>query len=332
MITQNNHCEVIQNKNMNLFWIGLSVLIVLFTLLPDIHAETITQNFEGGMDIEIIYPDEIVVGRQGTISILVQNNGWEDKQDISFIFSSQDITLTKELSDTIKIDKLTQGGSYGVNVKFFIPSDIHPGVHFLNLKYSQVLVSNNEIPRPAIFHDIAIPITVKENANVIINTKTPESIFTNAEFPIEIEVKSEDITISNVSIKIIPPKNIEFRGETVHNFSKIEKNIPVEITSQIISPTEEINSEYKLPFEIIVEYTDDVGADNVESQTVSVILRPRTFMELTTEGGIWIGNFFIAPYISLGTIIGIPAGAIISLLIRRSQNVKKSNSKKKKKV
>ena len=245
MIRQNNHYEVIQNKSMNLFWIGLSALIVLFTLLPDIHAETITHNFEGGMDIEIIYPDEIVIGRQGTISILVQNNGWEDKQDISFIFSSQDITPTKELFDTIRIDKLTQGGSYGGNVKFFIPSDIHPGIHFLNLKYSQVLVSNNEIPQPAIFHDIAIPITVKENANVIINTKTPESIFTNAEFPIEIEVKSEDITISNVSIKIIPPKNIEFRGETVHNFSKIEKNIPVEIISQIISPTEEVNMEYK---------------------------------------------------------------------------------------
>ena len=75
-----------------------------------------------------------------------------------------------------------------------------------------------------------------------------------------------------------------------------------------------------------------MGSENVESQTVSVILRPRTFMELTTEGGIWVGNFFIAPYVSLGTIIGIPAGAIISLLIRRNQNVKKRSSKKKKKV
>ena len=53
-----------------------------------------------------------------------------------------------------------------------------------------------------------------------------------------------------------------------------------------------------------------------DSQTVSVVLRPRTFMELTTDGGIWIGDFFIAPYVSLGTIIGIPAG-IISLLKKK---------------
>ena len=113
-------------------------------------------------------------------------------------------------------------------------------------------------------------------------------------------------------------------------FSKIEKNTPIGITSHIITPVEEVNTEYQLPFEIIIEYTDDVGTEKTDSQTVSVVLRPRTFMELTTDGGIWIGNFFIAPYVSLGTIIGIPAGAIISLLVRRNQTSNKKRTKKKK--
>ena len=282
------------------------------------------------MDIEITYPEEIVVGREGIISILVKNNGWEDKQDISFVFSSAISSLVTEPSDNITIDKLAQGGSYGENINLQIPSDANPGIHFLNLKYSQVLVANNEIPQPAIFHDIAIPITIKENASVTIYTKMPESIFANAEFPIEVEVISEDIDITDVSIKIIPPKDIEFRGETLHAFSKIEKNTPVGITSQIITPTKEVNTEYKLPFEIIVTYTDDVGEEKEDSQTVSVVLRPRTFMELTTDGGIWIGDFFIAPYVSLGTIIGIPAGTIISLLIRRKQTSSKKSVQKRK--
>ena len=298
--------------------------------MPNTYAETITQNLEGGMDIEITYPEEAVVGRQGIISILVQNNGWEDKQDISFIFSSQDNALAIGTSNSINIDKIVQGGSYGGNIEFLILNDTSPGIHFLNLKYSHILVANNKTPQPAIFHDIAIPITIKDTANVIISTKIPESIFANAEFPIDVEVLSEDIAISDVSIKIIPPKDIEFRGETLHTFSKIEKNIPIGITSQIITPNKEVNAEYKLPFEIVVEYTDDVGAEKTESQTVSVILRPRTFMELTTDGGIWVGDFFIAPYVSLGTVIGIPAGALISLLIRRNQNTGKKRKKRKK--
>lgn len=315
---------------MNLLWM-IPLLVGLFILLPNIHADTLIQNLEGGMDVEITYPEEIVVGREGVISILVKNNGWEDKQDISFVFSSStDPSLIAKPSDSITIDKLSQGGSYGENINLQIPNDASSGIHFLNLKYSQVLVANNETPQPAIFHDIAIPITIKENASVIIYTKIPESIFANAEFPIEIEVISKDIDITDVNVKVIPPKDIEFRGEMLHTFSKIEKNTPIGITSLIITPIEEVNIEYKLPFEIIVAYTDDVEEEKVDSQTVSVILRPRTFMELTTDGGIWIGNFFIAPYVSLGTIIGIPAGTIISLLIRRNRKPSKKLTKKKK--
>ena len=164
----------------------------------------------------------------------------------------------------------------------------------------------------------------------MIYTKMPESIFANAEFPIEVEVLSEDIAISNVNIKIIHQKILNLEEKLAIPFQKLKKNTPVGITSQIISPVKEVNTEYKLPFQIIVEYTDDVGIENIDSQIVSVILRPRIFMELTTDGGIWIGNFFIAPYVSLGTIIGIPVGTIISLLIRRNQNTRKKNTKKKK--
>ncbi|QDI88905.1 hypothetical protein Nisw_04900 [Candidatus Nitrosopumilus sp. SW] len=313
---------------MNQFWIT-PFLVGLFFLIPSIHAETLVQNLEGGMDIEITHPDEIVEGREGIISILVKNNGWEEKRDISFEFLLSEFPGLIVEPKNVRIDKLAQGGSYGENVNLRITNDASSGIHFLNIKYSQVLVSNNEIPQKPFYHDIAIPITIKEDPSITIYTKTPESIFANAEFPIEVEVISEDIDITDVRIKIIPPKDIEFRGETMHSFSKIEKNIPVGITSRIITPTEEVNTEYKLPFEIIVQYTDDIGEQKEDSQTVSVVLRPRTFMELTTDGGIWIGDFFIAPYVSLGTIIGIPAGAIITLLAKRKTSTKKRPKKKK---
>ena len=313
---------------MNLVWI-LSLLIGFAVILPNAYAETITQNLEGGMDIEITYPDEIVVGREGVVSFLVKNNGWEDKQDVKFAFSLSDIPGLVVKPDGFFINRLAQGGSVGENVNLQITDDTNTGIHFMNVKYSHVLVANNETPQEPFFHDIAIPITIKEDPGVTIHTITPESIFTNAEFPISVEVLSKDIDITDVNIKIIPPKDIEFRGETLHTFSKIEQNTPVGITSRIITPTEEVNTEYKLPFEIIVTYTDDIGDEKEDAQTVSVVLRPRTFMELTTDGGIWIGDFFIAPYVSLGTIIGIPAGALISLLIRRNQNSSKKRKKKK---
>ncbi len=302
-----------------MWWMWL-VLVLGVVYAFEVYGETINQSFEGGMNVEIMYPKEMISGRDGVISMLVKNNGWEDKQDITFEFSS---TLRLVLDPTnITIPRLTQGGSIGQTTKLQVLDDIEPGTYFVNLRYTQVLIANNETPQPPTSFDIAIPISVIGDPRVIIHTKMPESIFADAEFPIEFEIVSKDIDISDVNLRIIPPDDIEFRGETQHLLSKIQKTIPVGITSRIITPPDNIGIEHKLPFQIIIEYVNDIGETKTDSQTVSVVLRPRTFMELTPDGGIWIGNFFIAPYVSIGTIIGIPAGTILSLLIKRRQDRK----------
>ena len=301
---------------MNPLWF-VSLLAVFLVLVLDAQAETETVGVEGGMEVEITYPGEIVAGREGVVSILVKNNGWEDKQDISFVFSLPDVpSITVDPSEGITIDRLAQGGSFGKNVMLHVAEDVRPGIYFLNTRYTHIIVANNETPQDPFIQDIAIPITIKDEAGVTIITSAPESIFANSQFPIDVEVISEDIDITDVRIRVVPPDDIEFLGETLHVFSRIERDAPVGITAQMVTPAA-VDTEYRIPFGIIVEYTDDIGTERTDSQTVSLVLRPRTFMELTGDGGIWVGDFFIAPYVSIGTIVGVPAGTIMTLLIRR---------------
>lgn len=310
---------------------ALIVALFFIVIIPTVEASTIKQTMEAGMDVEITHPDSAIIGRTITISFLIKNNGWEDKQDVIISFSQND-SITPIVKNEIRIEKISAGGSYGETVDFRIKPDASIGSHFLNLKYSQVLLENNQKAQPPTLINIAIPILIKDQPKVTIHTITPESLFTNAEFPFTVEIISEDADISNVKLEIIPPKDINFRGETMHTFSSIQKKIPISVTSRVITPSEEINTQYNVPFQIIVTYTDDAGKENTDSKTVSLIMRPRTFMELTTNGGIWIGDFFIAPYVSLGTIIGIPVGTILSLAIRKKYSTKSKKKKKSKPV
>ena len=302
--------------------------MLMIAIIPSVDAAIIKLTMEGSMDIQITHPDSAIIDRTILISFLVENNGWEDKQDIIFVFSPDDVIIPID-DNEIQIDKISAGGSYGETVDFRILSDASPGSHFVNLEYSQVLLANNEEPQPPTHANIAIPILLKEQPKVTIHTVTPESLFTNAEFPFTVEIISEDIDINDVKLEIVPPKDIDFRGETLHTFSSIQQNVPISVTSRIITPSQEISTQYKVPFQVVVTYTDDVGQEKTDSKTISLVMRPRTFMELTTDGGIWIGDFFIAPYVSLGTIIAIPAGTIISLAIRRKYYDKKPRRGKK---
>jgi hypothetical protein len=308
----------------------LSFSIFFMIFLTNADAITFTQTMEGSMDLQLIHPESVPIGRTFSISVLIENKGWEDKQDISLILTNSDNSIIPVEKNEIKIERLSTSGSYGRTINFQISDDATAGTHFLNILYSQVLVKNNEEPQIPTKNNIAIPIIVKEQPKVTIHTITPEVIFPNAEFPFEVEIISEDIDLQDVSVKIIPPQNIIFQGEGVHSFSSIQRNIPISIMNQIKTPQEELSSEHKVPFEVIVSYTDDIGNEKFDSKTVPIVLRPRTFMEITTEGGIWIGDFFIAPYVSIGTIVGIPAGTLFSIALKRSLEKKKNKIKRRK--
>ena len=174
---------------------------------------------------------------------------------------------------------------------------------------------------------VQLPLPKHIDKQKVIETITPESIFAKSEFSIQATITSNDIDLEDITLEIIAP-DIEFRGDTFYKLSSLEKQTPYTISAELITPVENVTTEYTIPVKVILTYTDDLGETNTSTQSMPLLLRPKTFMELTNDGGIWIGDFFIAPYVSIGTIVGIPAGTILSLIIRRSQNKKKESSTK----
>ena len=308
----------------------LPVFILIFSSfcipLPMVYAEDVTETFEGGMDLQITYPESVMIGRIFSVAIHLENNGWENKQDISFVISNPDFAFKSLGDETITIEELTTSSSFGTTLDYEVSKNTNEGTHFLNISYSQVLVSNNVDPMPATKTAIALPIIVIKEPVVTIQTTTPESIFSNTEFPFEVNVISEDIDISDLTVQIIVPQDIEFRGDTSYNVSSLQKGIPFNIKAEMITPTI-ISTEHTIPVKVVVSYTDDLGDEKSDSSSVPLLLRPKTFLEITNDGGIWVGDFFIAPYVSIGTIVGIPAGTIFSLLLRRAVERRKKNKK-----
>lgn len=309
--------------------------LLVFSLFPLLffassgyaYSETVKLSQDGGMEIEIVHPDSVLNERTFSISFLIQNNGWESKQNIILKLTNPDDAFTPVAEETIRIEELTSSSSFGTTLDYVVHKDATEGTHFINIDYSQILLSNNVDPMPQTQMNIAIPIEVLNRPEIVIETITPESIFAKSEFSIQATITSSDIDLEDITLEIIAP-DIEFRGDTFYKLSSLEKQTPYTISAELITPVENVTTEYTIPVKVILTYTDDLGETNTSTQSMPLLLRPKTFMELTNDGGIWIGDFFIAPYVSIGTIVGIPAGTILSLIIRRSQNKKKESSTK----
>ena len=312
---------------------NMKLLAVLFLFffgsiisVPLSYAETLTQTFDGGMDLEITYPESVMISRAFSISIHLENNGWENKQDISFVIANPDSAFKSLSNETIRIEQLTTTSSFGTTLDYEVLKNASEGTHFLNVSYSQVLVSNNVDPMPATKTTIALPIMVLKEPIVKIQTTTPESIFSNTEFPFEVSIISEDIELKDLTVQIIVPQDIEFRGDTSYKISLLEKGTPFNIKAEMITPMANVSTEHTIPVKVVVSYSDDLGNEKSDSSSVPLLLRPKTFLEITNDGGIWVGDFFIAPYVSIGTIVGIPAGTIFSLLLKRAIEKRKKKA------
>jgi hypothetical protein len=312
----------------------MKLLLILFLIffgsvisVPLSYAETLTQTFDGGMDLEITYPESVMISRVFSFSIHLENNGWENKQDISFVIANPDSAFKSLSDETIRIEQLTTTSSFGTTLDYEVLKNASEGTHFLNISYSQVLVSNNVDPMPATKTTIALPIIVLKEPIVKIQTTTPESIFSNTEFPFEVSIISEDIELKDLTVQIIVPQDIKFRGDTSYKISLLEKGTPFNIKAEMVTPIANISTEHTIPIKVVVSYSDDLGNEKSDSSSVPLLLRPKTFLEITNDGGIWVGDFFIAPYVSIGTIVGIPAGTIFSLLLKRAVEKRKKKEK-----
>ena len=270
------------------------------------------------MELEITHPDSVAAGREFAVSFLIRNNGWEDKGPVSLLFSPGSGALGPARGwEGIRVDRIAAGGSYGETVAFRTSPEARTGPHFINLNYSHVLLENNLEPREAARENVAVALEVRERPGLGIHVAAPEAVFPEAEFPFTVELLAGDGGLRDVTVELLAGDGAGFSGQTLHSFSYVEGGRPLEIASRIATPPGEIQAERRVPFQVMVSYTDDAGERREDSRTVVLVLRPRTFMEVTADGGIWVGDLFIAPYVSLGTIAAVPAGALLSLAIRR---------------
>lgn len=292
------------------------------------HAEAIRYDVGDGMELEVSHPGTVAAGSEFAVSFLVRNGGWEDKDSVVLLAAPGGSVgpaggaAASGGGDggpvaVIDAGRIGAGGSHGQAAEFAAPAAAQPGTHYINLEYSHVLLENNEVPREPSRTDIAVPVEVVTRPRVDVDISAPESLFAGAEFPIGIEVGSGTADLSDVRVEIVAPPGVELRGQSLHSFSLIGRGSTMEVASRVWVPPADVAGESRVPLQVVVSYTDADGESREETRTVSPILRPRTFMELTGDGGVWIGDFFIAPYVSLGTIIGVPAGALLSLAIRR---------------
>ena len=253
------------------------------------------------IDTLITYPEGVVRGSDFNISLLTENKGSTDRFNATVKITLPEKVLNSNDELEGFYERVAGKSSYGRTFTIHSFPNSTLGEHFINIDLFHIDGSAER------FSSVTLPITIHKEPKLVISTSVQESIYSNAEFPFIVNIESQGSALRDVTIKIIPPEIVTFRGQTQHTFSSLDRDTPISLRSELVTAsTEEVGYEHYIPFQITVDYTDDTGTQRSTSETISILLRPKTFFEFGAEGGFWVGDIYFTPTISYGTLLGIP--------------------------
>ena len=276
------------------------ILFIIPIYVQNVESAEERVEVSTGNYLIITYPETVLKNETFNISFLLDNS--YARSNLSLSINASNNVFNIEDTHNFLLEELARESTFGKTITVTTSNDVTAGIHYVNIEYrvKENLLSN-----------VAIPINILAEPNITIEMQVQEHIYTNAEFPFTVRIQSDNIILNNVTIRIIPPKEIEFRGNTVYTISHIDMIKPIEFESILVTPSEtELDYAHHIPFQVTVEYVDHDGMLNSKSEVVMVLLRQKNIFEFNSDGGFWLGPIYIAPSISYGAILSI-SGALL---------------------
>ena len=265
------------------------VLVVMFFPLTNSDAAIITQTIEGNV-VKINHPDTVVIGEPFSVFVFIENTGLKNISYVELIFTIPDASVDYISPNASVIRNVPSGSLAERTFKFTALDDAIPETVFLKLSYTQIM-RDEEFQR--INEIISIPIlfvtkeqtevkiaaetdsdAIPEPAQITISAVVPEAIFSNEKFPLLVSVTSENVNLNDVTLILVPPKDMNFQGNLTHVFSSMQQNVTATKLFSLFTTAKDNENELAIPFQIIVKHTNDFGVEVVVAKTIPLILKP----------------------------------------------------------
>ena len=256
-----------------LFSIVAIFTVMLFVPIT-VEASSITQTMNGGNIVTITHPDSLEVGEEFPITVSLENTGTEEIENIKLTLNFPVESFDNTTPNGRTVPSLLPSGLETLDFNFLVLSDTIPGTYYFELKYSQVIVRDGEFIRDGDL--ISIPIyfkTAKPEPKISVETTTngvssdlfevptrivieptlPSEVFPNENFTMIVNI-TPSTNITNVSLQVIPPKELSFEGDLEKVIPLIEQYVLASKAFTLVLK-EEVQEDKTIPFQVIVKYS-----------------------------------------------------------------------------
>ncbi len=295
------------------FLVGLTV----FSFAPAFGAQNNIS--DSNIQVTLTYPDIVKQGDEFVLSSVLKATA-DQVSNITITISSAEMEFSQASFHVAKLAKdSTLGNNFNAKVKQGTPDGnflANIEVNYFIKGYFDASPVKNSITQ-------AFQLNAESKPIILVDTQAPSDVFTGEPFSIKGTIKNQGSNAQNIQLALVSSE-IELSGKKSFSLTNLDSGKTADFEF-VVQTQKELGVPTHATVHVNGTYSDEEKTYHVDN-SLSIFARQRGMLEIGDANGIWLGNFFIAPVVGVGTIVSSVIGFLI--FVWHYKNKKKTKKSK----
>ena len=305
----------------NIFSLFLVTVLVSSLFVPTYALQS--NMLDPNVQVTLNYPDVIRQGDKFVLTSVIKSTA-DQVSNITLTISSPELYTT---NSTFKLPKLAKDSTFGNDFKLNVKNDTPDGEFSANAQityFVKGMFDSNPVKNT---FTQAFHLNTQSKPILTLDVEAPSNVFSGEPFSIKGTIKNQGSTAQNVQLMAYS-SDIKLEGKKSFSISNLDsgRNSNFEF---VVNTSKDLDIPIHAIIHINGTYFDDLNKSYSIDDSVNIFARHRGMLEVGDSEGFWIGNFFIAPVVGVGTIVSSAIGFFIFLWHFKNKKKSKNNKKTK---
>ena len=279
------------------------VFIASIFIFPVYGMESVIS--DANIDVTINYPDVVTQGNEFVLSSAVKTKA-DQMSNITISISSPEIEISQ---NQFNIQSLPRDSTLGNNFNMKIKPESPDGKFLTNVSVEYFIRGFFDEKPVKNTLTKAIELNVQSKPILLLDLDAPDSVFVGEMFSVKGTVKNQGYNAQNIKITT-DSDQVALDGKKIYSLTNLDAG-KTENFEFILQTPKDLTIPTDVTINVSTSYFDERGKEYTIEDSLKVFTRQRGILEIGGAEGIWVGNFFIAPVVGVGTIVSSVIGFLI---------------------
>ncbi|MGI0081756.1 MAG: hypothetical protein ACREAG_00420 [Nitrosopumilaceae archaeon] len=275
------------------------------------------------IDVTLNYPDVVTQGEEFVLSSTVKTKA-DQISNITVTVSSPEIDI---LDDHFQIENLPRDSTLGNNFNVKVKQEVPDSIFLTNITVEYFIKGFFDEKPVKKTLTKAFELNVQSKPILLLDADAPDSVFAGEQFSIKGSIKNQGYDAQDIQIAV-DSAQIELSGKKFYSLTSLDAG-ETENFEFVLQTPKDLAIPTEMTVSISTSYFDKSGKEYKLEDSLNVFTRHRGILEIGGADGIWVGDFFIAPVVGVGTIVASVIGFLIFLWQLKNKKKKKHVKKSK---